>query len=169
MSREIDPRDCQHGQADTEDAMKHNVMPCSDQFCKISPVSSRVCEKGTKGCTVYHDREQLCKRFHELTGGHWHELIGDRTCHWCSCDPSKQYRISDPRHAMMPIHENPTYSNPADVLKKIIEIGLYDEFMVQYGGLSKFGRHLDCILVDLILEPDALMKAAVEFLKEGEK
>jgi hypothetical protein len=55
MSREIDPRDCQHGQADTEDAMKHNVMPCSDQFCKISPVSSRVCEKGTKGCTIYHD------------------------------------------------------------------------------------------------------------------
>ena len=60
---------------------------------------------------------------------------------------------------------NPTYENPADVLRKIIEIGLYDEFMVKYGGLSKFGRHLDFILVDLILEPDALLKAAVEWLK----
>lgn len=154
MSREIDPRDCQHGQADTEDAMKHNVMPC-----KISPVSSRVCEKGTKGCTVYHDREQLCKKFHELTGGHWHDF-GETKCG----ENSIQFLHCRECNGYLP---NPTYSNPADVLKKIIEIGLYDEFMVQYGGLSKFGRHLDCILVDLILEPDALLKAAVEFLKEG--
>lgn len=121
------------------------------------------------------DRNQLCREFTELTGGHWHEwekrrgsfrnIYGEwqqskNTGYYCSvCGKRKKER-----HCI-----NHTYTNPADVLKKIIEIGLYDEFMVQYGGLSKFGRHLDCILVDLILEPDALLKAAVEFLKEGEK
>jgi hypothetical protein len=100
------------------------------------------------------DREKLCKEFTELTGGHWHEWT-EYQGNKCKCGLFR-YRGTD----------NPTYENPADVLKKIIEIGLYDEFMVQYGGLSKFGRHLDCILVDLILEPDALLKAAVEFLRE---
>jgi hypothetical protein len=130
----------------------------TDRECKVNPVSSRVCEKGTKSCTVYHnDREQLCREFTELTGGHWHEWT-EYQGNKCKCGLFR-YRGTD----------NPTYENPADVLKKIIEIGLYDEFMVQYGGLSKFGRHLDCILVDLILEPDALLKAAVEFLREGKK
>ena len=133
----------------------------TDRECKVNPISSRVCEKGTRSCTVYHnDRDKLCREFTELTGGHWHEwkLYKDRdgfVRHSCICGANS---IRD---------KNPTYENPADVLRKIIEIGLYDEFMVQYGGLSKFGRHLDSILVDLILEPDALLKAALEFLKEG--
>jgi hypothetical protein len=104
------------------------------------------------------DRENLCREFTELTGGHWHEDVKPEYCDGKLGGRCKIIRDS-----------NPDYSNPADVLKKIIEIGLYDEFMVQYGGLSKFGRHLDCILVDLILEPDALLKAAVDFLKEGKK
>jgi len=99
------------------------------------------------------DREQLCKEFTELTGGHWHESVASGKDITCICDDCGK------------VHGNPTYENPADVLRKIIEIGLYDEFMVQYGGLSKFGRHLDSILVDLILEPDALLKVAVNFLK----
>jgi hypothetical protein len=65
--------------------------------------------------------------------------------------------------------QNPTYENPADVLRKIIEIGLYDEFIVEHGAVSKYGKHLDSILVDLIIEPDALLKAAVVFLKEERK
>jgi hypothetical protein len=118
------------------------------------------------------DREQLCKEFCELTGGHWHELKHLSGYEYvCNCGAA--FNVFDPRCVEMTISQhnskNHTYFNPADVLKKIIEIGLYDEFMVQYGGLSKFGRHLDCILVDLILEPDALLKAAVEFLKEGKK
>jgi len=106
------------------------------------------------------DREQLCREFTELTGGHWHEeLYSEDEFHimQCSCG-YHAYRYFE--------NWNPSYDNPADVLSKIIEIGLYDEFMVQYGGLSKFGRHLDSILVDLIIEPDALLKAAVDFLKE---
>lgn len=27
----------------------------TDRKCEINPVSSRVCEKGTKGCIIYHD------------------------------------------------------------------------------------------------------------------
>ena len=106
------------------------------------------------------DREKLCKEFTELTGGHWHELV--------QVHPS-EYNILTCVKCGENGCINPTYENPADVLRKIIEIGLYDEFMVQYGGLSKFGRHLDSILVDLILEPDELMHVAVEFLKEGKK
>ena len=110
------------------------------------------------------DREKLCKEFHKLTGGHWHEvsLHRDGINHQCSCGAV----IYDPRHYNEHLsNKNPSYENHADVLRKIIEIGLYDEFMVQYGGLSKFGRHLDSILVDLILEPDALLKVAVNFLR----
>lgn len=113
-------------------------------------------EKKTFTLGKIPDREQLCREFTELTGGHWHEFT---TKNWVtSCDVCHKIHSAE--------YTNPTYENPADVLRVIIEIGLYDEFMVQYGGLSKFGRHLDSILVDLILEPDALLKVAVDFLKE---
>ncbi len=104
------------------------------------------------------DREKLCKEFTELTGGHWHE---DQKPEYCDGKLGGRCKIMR--------DSNPTYENPADVLRSIIKSGLYNEFMAQYGGLSKFGRHLDSILVDLIIEQDALLKAAVEFLIERKK
>lgn len=40
----------------------------------------------------------------------------------------------------------------------------YDDFLVQYGALSKHGRHLDCVLVELITTPGKLLDATAEFL-----
>ena len=115
------------------------------------------------------EREQLCKEFTELTGGQYHDPDIERNIYhpyMCSC--GRTYGDFD--HLISHcISENPTYENPADVLRSIIKSGLYNEFMAQYGGLSKFGRHLDSILVDLIIEQDALLKAAVEFLIERKK
>lgn len=115
------------------------------------------------------DRDKLCREFTELTGGHWHEfpraqqykdyfgnICNTNRVRRCACGVSFNSRYKSP---------NPTYENPADVLSKIIEIGLYDEFTVEHGGVSKYGKHLDTILVELIIEPDALLKAAVEWLK----
>jgi hypothetical protein len=108
-----------------------------------------------------NEREQLCKEFTELTGGHWHKCRWDNTVNVYKC-------LECELTSGTPIQNN-KYTDPADVLRSIIKSGLYNEFMAQYGGLSKFGRHLDSILVDLIIEQDALLKAAVEFLIERKK
>lgn len=136
----------------------------------IATVSARYMRNGKRSNAIT-DRTQLCKEFTELTGGHWHEfpraqqykdyfgnICNTNRGRRCACGVSFNSRYKSP---------NPTYENPADVLRKIIEIGLYDEFIVEHGAVSKYGKHLDSILVDLIIEPDALLKAAVVFLKEG--
>lgn len=110
-----------------------------------------------------NEREQLCKEFTELTGGHWHRVVPSNKYGNSQCSCGKVLGIMD---FLDHLELNSTYENPADVLRSIIKSGLYNEFMAQYGGLSKFGRHLDSILVDLIIEQDALLKAAVEFLIE---
>jgi hypothetical protein len=44
----------------------------------------------------------------------------------------------------------------------------FDAFIVENGSLSKYGRHLDCILVDLVTDTTGLLaQAAVEWLRKG--
>ena len=107
------------------------------------------------------DRTQLCKEFTELTGGHWHEWRWDDTvkvykCLECELASGYPYPII-----------NKDYTNPADVLKVMMEREDGIEFVEIVGGYD----HCDWPYVKLafIIEPDALLKAAVEFFKERKK
>jgi len=113
------------------------------------------------------DREQLCKEFTELTGGHWHEIgkKGKCSCGYSFFPDEIYYHLEN---------NNSTYENPADVLRVIEKFDWSELFMAKlvYGFEQPNieGKDWDgCIPVGYILEPDALLKAAVEFLKEGKK
>ena len=102
------------------------------------------------------NREEFCKKFTELTGGHWHE------------NPKPEYydgKLGGRCKIMRDF--NPDYENPADVLKVIKAFLNEDDFV-------KFARTVGAdypiwgtIYIELkyIIEPDALLKAAVEFLE----
>ena len=120
------------------------------------------------------DREQLCKEFTELTGGHWHEfpraqqykdcfgnICNTNRGRRCACGASFNSRYKSP---------NPTYGNPADVLRVMKEFLNKDDFV-------RFARTVGIdypiwgpVYIELwfIITPAALLKAAVVFLKEGE-
>ena len=102
------------------------------------------------------DREQLCKEFTELTGGHWHEWT-EYQGNKCKCGLFR-YRGTD----------NPTYENPADVLRVMKGAGKLDDFLywLRYFGQEAYDTSW---IETYIIEPDALLKAAVGFLKEGKK
>ena len=107
------------------------------------------------------DREELCKRFAELTGGHWYE---DQKIEYCNGTLGRRCKIMK--------DFNPDYEeNPADVLKVIKAFLNEDDFV-------KFARTVgadypiwETIYIELkyIIEPDKMLKAAVEFLEEREK
>ncbi len=108
------------------------------------------------------DRNQLCKEFTELTGGHWHEvsLHRDGINHQCSCGAV----IYDPRHYNEHLsNKNPSYENPADVLRVMMNRPDFYMFIDTVGGKQTLE------FMHYIIEPDALLKAAVEFLKEEKK
>jgi len=113
------------------------------------------------------DREQLCKEFTLLTGGHWHEwelgIPPDTFLYQCKCGEIET-----------DYNQNLSYENPADVLRVIEKFDWSELFMAKlvYGFEQPNieGKDWDgCIPVGYILEPDALLKAAVAFLKEGKK
>lgn len=146
----------------------------TDRECKVNPVSSRVCEKGTKSCTIYHqDRELLCKEFTELTGGHWHEWK-----QYATYTGNQRFRCDCGANELR--DKNPTYDNPADVLSRLYEYltSLQWDNFVEKCGLW----HTNIVMQDPdyttlrkpyiameMLIGDSLLKAAVEFLKEGKK
>lgn len=99
------------------------------------------------------DREQLCKEFTELTGGHWHECRWDNTV--------KVYKCLECELTSGTPIQNSTYENHADVLRVMMQ---YPAFIGWMGGDIEYdGTAL--IPVNCIIEPDALLKAAVEWMK----
>jgi hypothetical protein len=136
----------------------------TDRECKVNPVSSRVCEKGTKSCTIYHqDRELLCKEFTELTGGHWHE---DGEFKAVSGKIEVEGKMYKTEYQIRNI--NPTYTNPADVLRVMALRNDYDAFTRGFLQREQW-LLIEEFIEKYILEPDSLLKAAVGFLKEGKK
>ena len=132
----------------------------TDRECKVNPISSRICEKGTKSCTVYHnDREKLCREFTELTGGHWHELV--------QVHPS-EYNILTCVKCGENGCINPTYENPADVLRVMMERDDWDRFADEKIGYQPDLLATVFVSTDYFFD-DKLLKAAVEFLKEAKK
>ena len=97
--------------------------------------------------------EQLCREFTELTGGHWHESVASGKDITCMCDDCGKVR------------GNPTYENPADVLRVIEKLNNLAGFI----NYLNHGFSYSYIDYGYIIEPDALLKAAVEFLKERKK
>lgn len=104
------------------------------------------------------DREQLCKEFTELTGGHWHELV--------QVHPS-EYNILTCLKCGENGCINPTYENPADVLRVMMKRDDCDDFLRELQ--KNHWLEIEEFIEKYILEPDALMKQAAEFLKEERK
>jgi hypothetical protein len=104
------------------------------------------------------DREKLCKEFTELTGGHWHEYKircgGGRSYLECSCGHCAFLGENE--------KQNPNYDNPADVLRVFDDIHKMSDFIFWLSNGEQYNR----IHYTFIIEPDALLNAAVEFLKE---
>ena len=102
------------------------------------------------------DRDKLCREFTELTGGHWHEPDGSNTG-TCTC--SKWY---------LACPFNPRWENTADVLRVMMERNDFDDFLII--GLQKnHWLELEEFIENYIIEPDALLKVAVEWLREEKK
>ena len=122
------------------------------------------------------DRTQLCKEFAELTGGQWHELVSSSKYGNPVCSCGKVITLPEFIHFTI---NNCRYENPADVLR--VMMARDDWYILDWAKPSGFvwniGEPILCgqyavgynINSRYILEPDALMKAAVEFLKEGKK
>lgn len=63
----------------------------------------------------------------------------------------------------------PDYTDARLVLEAIKEMDNWGEFLLDNGAISKHGRHLDCILVDLILDRTGKLRdLAIQWLK-GQK
>jgi hypothetical protein len=55
-----------------------------------------------------------------------------------------------------------------ELLRLMKEMDNWGEFLLDNGAISKYGRHLDCIQIDLITDTTGLLaQAAVEFLRRG--
>ena len=108
-----------------------------------------------------NEREQLCKEFTELTGGHWHE---DQKPEYCDGKLGGRCKIMR--------DSNPTYENPADVLRVIYDNfgdAELQSFLCWTGYYNQQDDYdLDWIK-DNLFEPDTLLKKAIEFLIEMEK
>ena len=106
------------------------------------------------------DREQLCREFTELTGGHWHEwrihYTPNGSKFYCRCH-------SDIYLEAMELPDNPTYENPADVLKAMMKRDDYDDFLRELQ--KNHWLEIEEFIEKYIIEPGALLKAAVEWLK----
>jgi hypothetical protein len=100
------------------------------------------------------DRENLCREFTELTGGHWHEDVKPEYCDGKLGGRCKIIRDS-----------NPDYTNPADVLRVMMVRDDYDMFL-RDGLQRRYWLQIDEFIEEYILKPDAMLKAAVSFLKE---
>jgi hypothetical protein len=113
------------------------------------------------------DREQLCKEFTELTGGHWHEeLYPEDHFHimQCSCGATAYRNF---------VNWNQTYDNPVDVLKVMENMSCYTIF-IEYLMKSIYHPYQPIQSVIsftqwYIIKPDAILKAAVKFLKEKKR
>jgi len=115
-----------------------------------------------------NNRDKLCREFTELTGGHWHEIVPSNKYGNCLCSCGEIINIWN----MVGHCKNyNSYTNPADVLRVIEKFDWSELFMAKlvYGFEQPNieGKDWDgCIPVGYIIEPDALLKAAVEWLKE---
>jgi len=107
------------------------------------------------------------QRFHELTGGCWHEydkIIG--LYNKCSC--GKICGNLD-EHIKQ---SNPTYSNAADILKRMREYcgeEKYKKFFTEI-ATKRNGEYLELMTIyefvaTYILNPPSLLKKAVEFFE----
>ena len=110
------------------------------------------------------ERIRLCKDFTLLTGGHWHDYkFGTKNGNSylkCSCGHLA--------YLGQFTKLNPTYINPADVLRIIIELPMYPDFIGwAEGDIAYDGR---CYMpIDYFLEKDKLLKTAIEYLKEKQR
>jgi len=110
------------------------------------------------------DREQLCKKFTELIGWHWHEFLAENKGQYqCSCLNSVIYNDKNELNKHIK-KSNHTYKTPADVLKVMARRDDYNEFICSFQ--KKYRLDINEFIEKYIIESDTLLKAAVEFLEE---
>jgi hypothetical protein len=108
-----------------------------------------------------NEREQLCKEFTELTGGHWHKCRWDNTVNVYKC-------LECELTSGTPIQNN-KYTNPADILKVMMESKYCDDFLYVISCGAYIDPSYHCIGIEYIVEEDKLLKTAVEFLVKRSK
>lgn len=119
------------------------------------------------------DREQLCKEFQELTGGHWHEITFEDIQ---TLSEKAGISLIAAKAALRDDYNNPTYDNPADVLKKMfkfLSVECWLLFIKKHGlwHTEKTQQGNDFIEITRpyipieLLEGDIILKISIEFLK----
>jgi hypothetical protein len=65
-------------------------------------------------------------------------------------------------------HKNADYAaDPRLVLEAMMKRKDWPEFLVENGSVSKHGRHLDCILIDYIMDKTGKLRdTAIEFINK---
>jgi hypothetical protein len=102
------------------------------------------------------------QRFHELTGGCWHEpiFLGSRICNKCGV----LFAIGNANEPFDDFDKvNPTYSNSADILNRMKEFcgeEKFEKFLYEIGWFKTTKYLFDCL---------ALLDKAIEFLEQLKK
>jgi hypothetical protein len=100
----------------------------------------------------------------------WHEQIYYEDGYKCLCGFTTKYSLLYEKHEIK--FPNPNFSDDAGTVKLLREMMKrddWDEFIVENGCVSKYGRHFDTILVQLITTSGALLDACIEWFKRREK
>lgn len=103
---------------------------------------------------TFQEKDEKNKRLAKLLGLEWHELTDNGYCHTCG------------HHSCFVV--NPDFTTDAgkvQLLREMMKQEGYDVFIIENGSISKHGRHLDCILVDLITDTTGKFRdACLEWL-----
>jgi hypothetical protein len=113
--------------------------------------------------------QDWAKRFQIACGNEWHEIKKDGVYRTCSC--GKRFTQTERQIGKIDKHikeSNPTYLNPADIIREVMKWDDADEFFASISPVGMCVKGL--IKVDLITErpPTHLLKEATLF-KEGKK
>lgn len=120
-----------------------------------------------------NDRDELCKEFTQLTGGQWQEITFNDIQ---TVSEKAGISLIEAKAALRAEYNNPTYDNPADVLKKMFKFlsvecwllfikkhGLWHTEKTQQG--NDFTEITRPYIPIELLEGDTILKISIEFLK----
>ena len=102
---------------------------------------------------------QKAEKFAKLAGIHWHEIHKENEYFVCSCG---RIWLQAAITAKEMFHTNPTFSHPEEVLEVMCK---REDYWVFWDSLRTNATMID---IEYIIQQDALLDAAIEFL-EGKK
>jgi len=124
--------------------------------------------------------QEWAKRFQIACGNEWHEIRtitvencwDNPTAYQCSCGATWGFKENAVNHV---VSSNPTYTNPADILREVMKWKNGDEFIgTLFCNRSMFAWVIEVLLIEFIKKyitedpPTTLLSKATLF-KEGKK